>query len=24
VGVKIHRIKKHLIEKSEEYDHHGI
>jgi len=24
VGVKIHRIKKHLTEKSEEYDHHGI
>lgn len=24
VGVKIHRIKKHLIEKSEEYDHHEI
>lgn len=24
VGVKIHRIKKHLIEQSEEYDHHGI
>ena len=24
VGVKIHRIKKYLIEKSEEYDHHGI
>ena len=24
VGVKIHRIKKHLVEKSEEYDHHGI
>jgi RNA polymerase sigma-70 factor (ECF subfamily) len=24
VGVKIHRIKKHLIEKSEKYDHHGI
>ena len=24
VGVKIHRIKKQLIEKSEEYDHHGI
>lgn len=24
VGVKIHRIKKHLINKSEEYEHHGI
>jgi RNA polymerase sigma-70 factor (ECF subfamily) len=24
VGVKIHRIKKHFIKKSEEYDHHGI
>lgn len=24
VGVKIHRIKKHLIEKSEEFDHYGI
>lgn len=24
VGVKIHRIKKYLINKSEEYEHHGI
>lgn len=24
VGVKIHRIKKHLIEQLEEYNHHGI
>lgn len=24
VGVKIHRIKNHLIKKTEEFDHHGI
>ena len=24
IGVKINRIKKHLISKSKKYDHHGI
>jgi RNA polymerase sigma-70 factor, ECF subfamily len=24
IGVKIHRIKKHLIEKSEKYEYHGV
>ncbi|CAN5457404.1 RNA polymerase sigma factor [soil metagenome] len=24
VGVKIHRVKKHLVTQSEKYDHHGI
>lgn len=24
IGVKIHRIKKHLTEKSKKYDHHGV